>query len=1262
MTVLRRVKTFAVTVIALLSVHCLTAVFQCGSRVAATSVSSIAADSVAYDAKRRAATALAQLPLHFEANSRGGAEGSTFIARTPSLDFSLTPTEAVIGLRAGTGAWKGQDSTLTGIAGVQQRVVTPALPRHQTALRMQLIGSNQRARLIGENQLSSHTNYFIGSDPHRWRRDVPNYARVKAEQVYRGIDLTYYGRGESLEYDFTVAPGATFRTIRLRLIGANSVRIDNAGDLVVAAAAGELRQHKPIAYQLINGEHREVAARYALKGKREFSFIVGNYDKNVPLIIDPVLAYSTLLGGDGADVINSVAVDSQGNTYVAGITDSSDFPITPGVLPSPDNFQSISSIGFVAKLDLTNSVLVYSTYLGGSKRPPFLFVMNECRGISLDSSGNAYITGKTSAANFPTTVGAFQQFLAGGVGDAFVAKLNASGSALLYSTYLGSSKSSDTQPLFDDIGVDEGVSIAVDPVGSAYVTGRTTGSDFPVTPGAFKTTHGNDVFAAPIDVDPPLRAFADVFITKLNPTGSALLYSTYLGGRGEDSGSGISVDAAGSAYVVGTTEATDFPTLNALQTARASGVDAFVTKLTPNGSGLVYSTYLGGSGRDRGNALALDESGSVFVTGDTNSTDLPTTSGAFQRANADVNLFKSTNGGANWSAGNIGILSDASVSRVVVDPANSSILYASALNLVFNSTDGGRSWQNASSDLSARVLAFDPRKPSTIYAVRRSFFSTTLLKSLDGGRTWGTINSNFPSAQPLQDIHLLAIDPVNTSTLYAFTNSGLFKTTDGLSWVERDNGLFDEAGFLDFLVIDPANPSRLFASTGGKLHISTNGGKKWQTTSLGDLFVLGLTFDPITPSTVFASGAGLFKSTDSGDSWQEIENDLPDIGAITIDPTNALVLYTPTSAGTFKSADGGHHWSAINNGLRTNAAVPASLISFLAVDPRNAATLYAAGAGSGPEVFVAKLNPSGSGFVYFTYLGGAGSDSATGIAVDPAGNAYVTGQSGSEDFPIRKAVQPDKFFFTSDVFVSKLSADGASLAYSTYLGGTDLDVSSAIAVDGSGNAFVAGRTFSVNFPLARPLLSTFRTTKAQAFLAEIADVDSSQPPPSIFNISPQAGASTGQYAISINGANFMPGARVRLGGVPVTLIEVTPNHIAATVNARPAGVVNVVVSNPDGQSATLTRGFSFLLVPVIEAVEIEGKVLKVFGRDFDKGAVILLDGSEKPTQQALALQARGTLQSKKAAKRIVQGQMVPIQVRNLNGLASAPFNFIRPPG
>jgi hypothetical protein len=1225
----------------------------------------IATSDVAGDAAiQRAATALGERPLHFEEDQ---GRGSRFIARAAGVELSISSTETVIHLRGGEQSTsRFRHATPTAIAGAPEPNAAPASrTRRETSVRMQLFGANSRARLSGESQLTSRSNYFIGSDPRRWRTDVPNYGRVKAARVYRGVDVIYYSSGNNFEYDFTLAPGADPKVLAMRFLGGHSVRIDKFGDLAIATAAGQLRQPKPVAYQLINGARREVAARYRLKSNRDVGFIIGYYDKHLPLVIDPVLSFSTFFGGDGDDVINGVALDAQGYVYVAGTTDSRDLPITPGTLPLPDDILPHSPVAFVAKFDLTNNVLVYSTYLGGSHALLGSFVLNECRALAVDLSGNTYVAGKTDAVNFPTTAGAFQSFLAGN-NDAFVAKLNATGSALVYSTYLGSSKSSDSLPTFNNVALDEAVSIAVDRGGSAYVTGRTTGIDFPITPGAFKTTRSNDAILVG-EIDPVLQVVADVFITKVNPTGTALVYSTYLGGRGEDSSSGVAVDDAGSAYVVGTTEARDFPTFNALQANMNSTRDAFVTKLSPDGGRLLYSTYLGGCGRDEGNAISLDESGSAYVAGTTLSSDLPTTAGVFQPATADVNLFKSTNGGISWIASNVGIPSDASISQVVIDPANPSNLYASAFNVVFNSTDSGRTWDDPSNHTDAdtsvrptKVLAFDPKKPSTIYAVRQFFFQAHLLKSLNGGRTWEVANSNFPLPVPLQDIFSLTIDPANTSTWYAFISQGLFKTTDGVNWTKRDKGLFDEASFLYSLAIAPGNSARLLASVGAKLFKSNNGGKKWDTTSLGDAFVLSVTFDSTTPSTAYASGAGLFKSTDSGDSWMEIETDLPDIGSIVIDPTNPSVLYTTTLTGIFKSTDGGRHWSAIHNGLRTNASFPPGLISSLAIDPRDAATLYAAGFGSGPESFVAKLDPSGASFAYLTYLGGTGSEIATGIAVDGVGNAHVTGHTGSEDFPIWKAFQPDKHFPGNDVFVTRLNGDAAGLAYSTYIGGSDLDVSSAIAVDSFGNAYIAGLTFSVDFPLANPMQSSFLTTEAQAFLARIADADSSLPPPVILSVSPQAGASTGQYTITLNGANFRSGARVRLGGVPATLVEVTSNRITATVPARPAGVVNVVVSNPDGQSAVLTKGFTYLPIPEIVAAEIEDKVLEVAARNVDRGAVILLDGVAQKTQQRLSSGSSQILTSKKAVKKIARGQRVTIQVRNANGFESAPFSYTRP--
>jgi len=383
--------------------------------------------------------------------------------------------------------------------------------------------------------------------------------------------------------------------------GADKLEIDAEGDLVLHASGGNIRQHKPIIYQELDGVRREIPGGYVRKGANRVGFKLAAYDATRPLVIDPVvLSYSTYLGGSGEDSGWGIAVDADHNAYVTGSAGSANFPTTAGA------FQSAGTSGvFVTKLNPAGSALVYSTYLGG-------FASGS--GIVVDAAGNAYVTGSAFSDNFPTTAGAFQTTFADGAnsgGDAFVTKLDPTGSVLVYSTYLGGS------------GFDSGAGVAVDAGGNAYVTGLTQSTNFPTTAGAFQTTFS----------DPSNTVDPDAFVTKLNPTGSALVYSTYLGGGRFDSGAGIAVDGAGNAYVTGATQSGNFPTTaGAFQTAFKSGSnvnsDVFVTKLDSTGSSLVYSTYLGGGSDEIGAGIAVDASGSAYVTGRTNSFDFPTTPGA----------------------------------------------------------------------------------------------------------------------------------------------------------------------------------------------------------------------------------------------------------------------------------------------------------------------------------------------------------------------------------------------------------------------------------------------------------------------------------------------------------------------------------------------------------------------------------------------------------------------------------------------------------
>ncbi len=458
-------------------------------------------------------------------------------------------------------------------------------------------------------------NYFIGNDPKKWYSNVPTYAKVKYTGVYPGVDLIFYGNQQHLEYDFVVAPRADTTAIRLHFAGIRKLKLNKKGDLEVIAKNGEITFHKPVVYKMDHGQRRPVAGRFTLLANNSVGFMFRSYDHNSELIIDPTLEYSTYLGGSGYDYGASIAVDAAGDAYVTGQTSSTDFPVTSGAFQKVNNAAAKGGYNaFITKLNPAGTGLVYSTYLGGSGQ-------DYGEGITVDSAGNAYVTGQTYSTDFPVTSDAFQRANhSTNGGNAFVAKLNPAGTALVYSTYLGGDGNSEGSG-------DNGHGIAVDTSGDAYVTGAASSTDFPVTSGAFQKV--NNAAA---------NEGSNTFITKLNLAGTALIYSTYLGGSRGDGGIGIAVDTSGDAYVTGASSSTDFPvTSGAFQKANNATAkfpyNAFITKLNPAGTALIYSTYLGGSDEDYGIGIAGDTAGNAHVTGIAFSTDFPVTPGAFQKVN-----------------------------------------------------------------------------------------------------------------------------------------------------------------------------------------------------------------------------------------------------------------------------------------------------------------------------------------------------------------------------------------------------------------------------------------------------------------------------------------------------------------------------------------------------------------------------------------------------------------------------------------------------
>ena len=557
----------------------------------------------------KAGAVFASVPLSFEPN-QGQTHGRVkFLARGQGYTLFLTGTEAVLKLQA---------------SGVKSRESAG----RASVVRMRLAGAKSSPSVTGADRMASVSNYLIGNNPSKWQSSVPHFARVRYEQVYPGVDLVYYGKQGQLEYDFEVRPGADPRVVQLQFDPAQKLSVGRRGDLVVRTNSGDLRFQAPDVYQQTAEGRRSVAGRFVLRAGNRVSFQIGDYDRSRTLVIDPVLSYSSYLGGSGNESGATVAVDAALNTYVSGATTSTDFPTTAGARQRTN--AGVQNV-FVSKFD-SNNVLVFSTYLGGNGTDSSV-------GIAVDSSFDVFVAGNTTSTNFPTSTStAFQAGPPPSGNHVFVSRLSPDGASLPYSTYLFGS------------GIDTASGVAADNAGNAFVTGTTTSASvtagFPATAGAFQTT---------------LLGTTQFFVSKVNTNASgaaSMAYSTYFGGgnplNGTATGGGIALDNSGNVYFTGATNflnisggAANFPILNAAHAClndpsnsttcpSLSFTDAFVAKIRPNTSGaqLLYSTYIGGTADDAGTGIAVDAGGNAYITGSTSSTDWPFTTGAAQTANA----------------------------------------------------------------------------------------------------------------------------------------------------------------------------------------------------------------------------------------------------------------------------------------------------------------------------------------------------------------------------------------------------------------------------------------------------------------------------------------------------------------------------------------------------------------------------------------------------------------------------------------------------
>jgi len=542
----------------------------------------------------RIASAFSNLPLTFEANRGQTSASAKFIARGSGYSTFLTTGGLVLSLRS---------SKTVSPQAIEKGFPSDSSPSSRSILEFNLMGATQNPMIVGENEQTGRVNYFIGKDPKGWHTNVPTYARVRYKNVYPGIDLVYYGNHRQLEYDFEVSASANPNLIQFEIKGANQIQLDHSGNLILTINGGDLHFESPVVYQQSQGKRLPLQGGYVLKDATHVGFSVAHFDPTKPLVIDPVLVYSTYLGGRGDDEPHGIAIDSTGSIYVAGDTDSPDFPGT-----------SVSSLyfgmahAFVAKLNASGSSLVYADYLGGD-------AADAASALVLDSADEVYLTGITSSDDFPTVL-PYQAALLG-TNNAFLSKMSADGSTLLYSSYLGGN------------GSDESTSIALNTSGNIVVGGLTSSTNFPVANPfqSFMLPNQGEVYGN------------YGFLTEFSSTGASLAYSTYFGGSSMvvqtcwngpcwfppfSIITGLALDAGGNAYVAGYTNTYDFPVstgaYNTTNTIGNNTAVGFVSKFDTSGS-LAYSSYLYGSGGAQTNleAITVDASGSAYVAGTTTS-------------------------------------------------------------------------------------------------------------------------------------------------------------------------------------------------------------------------------------------------------------------------------------------------------------------------------------------------------------------------------------------------------------------------------------------------------------------------------------------------------------------------------------------------------------------------------------------------------------------------------------------------------------------
>ena len=960
-------------------------------------------------AAKRVRAAYSGMPLRFE-RAAGDADAD-FIARGAGYSLSLGRGEARLLLAGAADA--------------------PA-----TALTMRLLGASHAVKAHGRRMLPGLTNYVAGTNPHEWRTGVRSYAEVEYHDVYPGVDVVYYGNQRQLEFDFVIAPGASHRTIALAFDGSTDLEVDRRGNLRVGTSAGTLVQHAPVIYQKDSGRRRRVRGGYALRADGRVGFEIRSYDPRLPLVIDPVLTYSTYLGGSREERVGGVAFDAQGNMYVAGETGAPDFPVSsPANSHGRENWDT-----FVVKLNPAGDQFLYATYIGGSG-------YEAPKGLAVDGAGNAYVAGQTYSYDFPAINGI--QSSGRGISDGFVVKLDANGS-VVYSTYLGGN-------------AEDGASgIAVDALGRAYVTGSTISGDFPTVNAqqpslgghpAFRTIDGGHTWAG---IGSGLRAsWVRAFaIDQLNP-------QTVYAGTSAD-GVFKSTDG-GSTW---TATGTDFPPYP----VNSMLVDSTGAVFVASDAGLFRSVDGGASWALLPlwmpvSALAIDSASHTVYAG------------APEWYPAGV--FSSPDGGDTWT--DTGLPVGIAVSSLAV---SQSVIYAGTSNGVFKHAGG--SWAPASADIHEPVtsVAVDPDHPDVAYAGTNS----ALLFTTSGGAAWST-TLPYP-------IYSVVVAPSNPSIVYVATwygsgmteNGGLGAPPWGMDW--QASG---PAGTNLFVfAIDPVDARRVYG--GGNVgwdsfvsRISADGSHLEYSTFIG-----GASSEWESDIAVDSSGAAYVAGTTQS-------TDFPVLNPVQSNAGGLMDVFVAkiSEAGTrVYSTYLGGSLSDRAPKIAVDGSGQAHVVGLTGSFNFPTANAFQPAHGGGwDDVFVTTLNAAGNGLVYSTYLGGNDQElwSQSGgpaVAIGPSGDAFVAGSMRSTNFPTRDAIQSTFGGGLSDAFVANFDTAG-QLVSSTYVGGTGADYGARVAVDPAGGVAIAGATGSTDF-WTRHAIQSMNAGAEDVFIARIG---AGTPPP-----------------------------------------------------------------------------------------------------------------------------------------------------------------------